>query len=112
MDQHQQSMREVPAADVPDHAYLVDVRENDEWTAGHAPGAQHIPLGLLASRCGEIPQDRELYVICRSGGRSAHATHVLNAGGWQAVNVADGMLGWESAGRPMHSESGGAPFVA
>jgi rhodanese-related sulfurtransferase len=108
----QETPREVAAADVPDSAYLVDVREDDEWAAGHAPDAQHIPLGALAARCGEIPQDRQLYVVCRSGARSAHATHVLNAGGWQAVNISDGMQGWESAGRPMSSESGAAPFVA
>ena len=109
---NQESMREVPAAAVPDRAHLLDVREPGEWIAGHAPGAQHIPLGELAARCGEVPQDRELYVICRSGVRSAHAANVLNASGWQAVNVADGMIGWESAGRPMGSESGSPPFVA
>jgi rhodanese-related sulfurtransferase len=108
----QESIREVPAAQVPDSAYLVDVREDDEWAAGHAPGAQHVPLGTLAARSSEIPQDRELYVICRSGTRSGYAVRSLIAGGWQALNVADGMIGWESAGRPMDSESGAEPFVA
>jgi rhodanese-related sulfurtransferase len=103
---------EVPAAEVPDQAYLVDVREDDEWIAGHAPGAQHIPLGALGERSGQVPRDREVYVICRSGARSARAVQALNAAGWQALNVADGMQGWESAGREMASESGAPPFVA
>ena len=105
-------MREVPAADVPEQAYLVDVREDGEWLAGHVPGAQHIALGALGERCGQIPRDRDVYVICRSGARSAHAAQALNAAGWHALNVADGMHGWESAGRPMISESGAPPFVA
>jgi rhodanese-related sulfurtransferase len=105
-------LRAVPAAEVPAQAYLVDVREDDEWLAGHAPGAQHIPLGVLSERCSQIPQDRDVYVICRSGGRSARAVQALDAGGWQVLNVADGMLGWESAGRTMASESGAVPFVA
>jgi rhodanese-related sulfurtransferase len=102
----------VPAAEVPDQAYLVDVREDEEWVAGHAPGAQHIPLGTLGERSEEIPRDREIYVICRSGGRSARATQALIGAGWQALNVSDGMSGWASAGRAMVSESGADPFVA
>jgi rhodanese-related sulfurtransferase len=105
-------MPEVPAADVPDQAYLVDVREDDEWLAGHAPDALHIPLGVLGERTDQIPRDREVYVICRAGTRSARAVQALNAAGWQALNVADGMQGWESAGRAMASESGAPPFVA
>jgi rhodanese-related sulfurtransferase len=104
--------REVPAAEVPEQAYLLDVREDDEWLAGHAPGAQHIPLGALGELCGQIPRDRDVYVICRSGIRSARAAQALNAAGWRALNVADGMHGWQSAGRVMTSGSGAAPFVA
>ena len=105
-------MPEVPAADVPDQAYLVDVREDHEWLAGHAPDALHIPLGALGERSDQIPRDRAVYVICRAGTRSARAVQALNAAGWQALNVADGMQGWESAGRAMASESGAPPFVA
>jgi rhodanese-related sulfurtransferase len=103
---------QVPAADVPDRAYLVDVREEDEWLAGHVPDALHIPLGALGERYDQIPRDHEVYVICRSGVRSARAVEALNAAGWQALNVADGMHGWASAGRPMDSESAAPPFVA
>jgi rhodanese-related sulfurtransferase len=103
---------ELPAAGLPEGAYLLDVREDEEWAAGHAPDAVHIPLGELGGRAEQVPRDQEVYVICRSGSRSAYAAQALGAGGWNAANVADGMLGWESAGRPMVSESGAAPFVA
>jgi len=108
----QGAVPQVPAADVPDQAYLVDVREPDEWLAGHVPGALHIPLGALGEQCGQIPRDREVYVICRSGVRSARAVQALNAAGWLALNVSDGMQGWATAGRAMASESGAPPFVA
>ncbi len=102
----------VPASGVPDGAFLLDVREPDEWEAGHAPGAQHIPLGQLSARSAEIPRDTEIYVICRSGVRSARATQALVGAGWQALNVDDGMHGWAAAGRPMATDSGAQPFVA
>ena len=102
---------QVPAAEVPADAYLLDVREADEWAAGHAPGALHIPLGDLNARHTEIDRGSALYVICRSGARSDRAAQALAGAGWQAHNVADGMIGWHAAGRPMTSESG-EPFVA
>ena len=103
---------EVPAAGVPDDAWLLDVREDDEWAAGHAPGATHVPLGQLDARTAEVPQDQQIYVICRSGMRSARAAQALNGAGWQAVNVAGGMQDSAAAGRPMVANSGAAPFVA
>lgn len=105
-------VREVAAAGVPDGAWLLDVREDDEWTAGYAPGARHIPLGQLGARTAEIPQDQVVYVICRSGGRSARAAQALSAAGWDAINVAGGMQDWAAAGRPMATDSGAEPFVA
>ena len=105
-------VREVPAAGVPDGAWLLDVREDDEWTAGYAPGARHIPLGQLGARTAEIPQNEVVYVICRSGGRSARAAQALSAAGWDAINVAGGMQDWAAAGRPMATDSGADPFVA
>jgi rhodanese-related sulfurtransferase len=105
-------MNQVPASGVPDGVYLLDVREDDEWTAGHAPEAVHIPLGELGGKADEVPKDRPVYVICRAGGRSARAAQALGASGWDVTNVSDGMQGWESAGRPMVSESGAPPFVA
>jgi rhodanese-related sulfurtransferase len=101
-----------PAASVPDDVWLLDVREDDEWAAGHAPGARHIPLGELGARAGEVPKDQLVYVICRSGGRSARAAEALGGAGWRAVNVAGGMQDWAAAGRPMVTDSGAPPYVA
>ena len=67
----------VPAAGVPDGAFLLDVREPAEWQAGHAPAARHIPLGQLGARSAEVPRDTAVYVICRSGVRSARAAQAL-----------------------------------
>jgi rhodanese-related sulfurtransferase len=108
---HGGMVAQVPAAEVPAGAFVLDVREHDEWDAGHVPGAVHIPLGELGTRYTEIGRDRPLYVICRSGNRSAYAAHALAGAGWDARNVSDGMMGWHAAGRPMTCESG-TPYVA
>lgn len=104
-----------PAVDVatlPADAYLIDVREDDEWQAGHAPDAVHLPLSELVVRIEEVPADRDVYVICKVGGRSEQAVRYLNQAGRTTVNVSGGMLAWHAAGKPMVSESGGQPFVA
>jgi rhodanese-related sulfurtransferase len=105
-------MNQVPASSVPEGSYLLDVREDDEWTAGHAPDAVHIPLGQLGGLADQVPRDEPVYVICRAGGRSAQATQAMAAQGWDVTNVSDGMQGWARAGRTMVSESGAPPFVA
>lgn len=104
------SVPSVTAEAVADGAALVDVREDDEWQAGHAPGAQHIPLGQLTARLGELPEG-ELVIVCRSGGRSARAVAWLNQNGFEALNLDGGMQAWDGAGRPMVSENGAEPFV-
>lgn len=103
---------DVPVATVPEDAWLLDVREDDEWAAGHAPAARHIPLGELGARAAEVPQDELIYVICRSGHRSGQAAQALAGAGWRAVNVAGGMQQWAAAGLPMVTDSGAEPFVA
>ncbi len=103
---------EIAANAVPENAYLLDVREIDEWQAGHAPHAVHIPLGHLQARVDEVPQDGTVYVICRVGGRSAQAAMWLNHIGRKAINVDGGMQSWATAGRPMVSETGTPPYVA
>jgi len=103
---------EVMSSELPAGAYLLDVREDEEWAAGHAPGAVHVRLGELGARFGELPRDREVYVICRIGQRSAYAAGALGRAGLNAINVADGMAGWAVAGRPMISEDGAEPYVA
>jgi rhodanese-related sulfurtransferase len=106
------SVPEIPASEVPDGGWLLDVREPYEWAAGHIPTAAHIPMAQLGHRADEIPRDGTVYVICRSGNRSAHVVHALAQAGWKAVNVADGMKGWAAAGRPMISDTASAPTVA
>ena len=101
----------VPAQDVPEDAVVLDVREDDEWVHGHVDGATHIPMGDVPARLDELPEGDPLYVICRSGGRSARVAAWLNQNGYDAVNVAEGMGGWEAAGKPMVSETGEPPFV-
>jgi len=95
---------------IPDGYVLLDVREQDEWDAGHAPGAVHIPMGELPARMDDIPEG-ELVVVCRSGGRSARSVAWLNQAGFDAYNLASGMKGWESAGLPLTRDDGGAATV-
>ena len=102
----------VDLAGLPADGYLLDVREADEWQAGHAPEAVHLPLSELTARVAEVPADCDVYVICKVGGRSAQAVQYLNQSGRSTVNVAGGMLAWHAAGRPMVSEGGEQPFVA
>ena len=98
---------------MPADAVLLDVREQDEWVAGHAPGALHVPMMDVPARTEEIPTDRDVVVICRVGQRSAQVVAYLRHQGWERVaNLDGGMAGWEAAGRPMVSEDGGAARVA
>ena len=96
---------DVPAQ-LPQNTVLLDVREQDEWDAGHAPNAQHIPMSELAGRLEELPAEQELLVICRSGGRSARVTAYLNANGWDARNVDGGMQQWAATGRDLACDQG------
>jgi rhodanese-related sulfurtransferase/glyoxylase-like metal-dependent hydrolase (beta-lactamase superfamily II) len=79
---------------VEDGALLLDVREADEWAAGHAPEATWIPLGEIQARVGEIPRDARIVAICRSGGRSRAVAGALLGAGYDAVNVDGGMRAW------------------
>lgn len=101
----------VGVADLPADAVLIDVREQDEWVAGHAPDARHLPMSEIAGRIAEIPDADPLYVICRSGGRSAQVVAYLNQSGGHAVNVEGGMQSWAATGRAMVAEHGGSPDV-
>lgn len=103
----------MPASAVPDDLYLLDVREDDEWTAGHAPAAHHLPMTELPARMAEVPDDREVAVICRSGGRSAQVVAYLMRNGWDQVrNVEGGMGDWAAAGRPVVTDDGQPGRVA
>lgn len=83
-------------------SFLLDVREQSEWEAGHIEGAILIPLGQLASRMTEVPSDKTILVICRTGNRSAQARDQLrNAGYTQVTSVDGGMNAWIQAGYPV-----------
>ena len=104
----------VPSVDptgVPADAVMLDVREPDEWQAGHIEGALHIPLADLPSRVGELPGEGDLVVVCRSGARSARAVAWLAQNGYDALNLDGGMGAWAAAGREMVSDTGEAPTV-
>lgn len=79
---------------------LIDVRNPEEFVADHIPGAHLIPLPELADRLDEIPTDREVHVVCQSGGRSARATELLTEAGVDAVSVTGGTKAWIASGRP------------
>jgi rhodanese-related sulfurtransferase len=105
----------VTVADVPADAVLLDVREPDEWTAGHIEGARHVPMFQVpqhVSLSEDLADDVPIVVVCKMGGRSAQVTAWLNQHGYDALNLDGGMLAWAGAGRPMVSEDGAAPRVA
>jgi rhodanese-related sulfurtransferase len=85
-------------------ALLLDVREPAEWQAEHAPDALLVPMGKVKERQTELPRDRRIVVVCRSGGRSAAVTQSLRAWGFDAVNLAGGMCAWAAAGLPVVNE--------
>lgn len=87
-------------------AIVVDVREPNEWSAGHIPGAIHIPLGELAERIGELPTDRPIIAACRSGARSATATKLLTGRGLDVTNLEGGTRAWHAAGLPLEPAGG------
>ena len=93
-------------------ALLIDVREPEEWEAGHAPGARHIPLAELPDRLGELDASDRIVVICRSGGRSALATEWLTEAGFDAANLIGGMQAWAQSGQGVETDAGGPGRVA
>lgn len=106
------SIPAVRPGDVTEQTYLLDVREDDEWRAGHIPGATHIPMSGLLARVAEVPKDREVVVVCKVGGRSAQVTAYLRQQGWDNVaNLDGGVVDWVHAGRDLVSETGAPPAV-
>jgi rhodanese-related sulfurtransferase len=83
-------------------AFFLDVREQSEWDAFHIPGASLIPLGELLNRLNELPRDRQIVVVCRSGNRSKQGRDILlNAGFTNVTSMAGGVSGWSNAGYPI-----------
>jgi len=91
-------------------AVLLDVREDDEWAAGHAPGAVHLPLNSV--RPAAVPAGSSVLAICRSGNRSGKAAAALAAAGVDVRNVAGGMKAWQAAGLPVRTGDGRPGTVA
>ena len=94
-------------AEVPEDALLLDVREPDEWAAGRIDGAVHIPMSGLMQRVDEVPKDRDVVVVCKTGARSAQVTAFLLQRGWSTVrNLDGGIVAWVQAGRPLVTGDG------
>ncbi len=91
--------------------YLIDVREQDEWDKGHAAGAHFVPMSKLGEPIDDIPKDRQVLVVCHSGGRSARVTRLLINQGYDAVNVAGGSSAWAAADGPLESDGPGVPRI-
>ena len=95
-------------------AVVLDVREPDEWDAGHLADSEHVPMhavpAWLGARAGT--DDRPVVVVCRSGHRSAHVTTWLLEQGVAASNLAGGLLAWAVERRPLVTDDGAPPYVA
>ncbi|MEV6163699.1 rhodanese-like domain-containing protein [Streptomyces sp. NPDC052052] len=91
-------------------AVLLDVRETEEWRAGHIPGAQHLPLSRLTAGA-KAPDGPRLVLICRSGQRSQHAAGLLRERGMDAADVIGGMKAWARQGLPVQDTAGATGTV-
>lgn len=93
------------------HHLLLDVREYQEWMAGHAPDATHVPMSELPHRLAELPAHGRIVCVCRSGNRSARVTAWLRAQGFDAVNLSGGMLQWSARGHAVTNHAGNPGVV-
>ncbi|MFN8020160.1 MAG: rhodanese-like domain-containing protein [Acidimicrobiales bacterium] len=100
------------AAALRDGAMLLDVREYEEWMAGHVDGATHVPMQRVPLRLDDLPRDRTVVCICRSGNRSAQVTAFLLQQGVRAVNATGGMRAWAADDLPFVNANGHAGVVA
>lgn len=94
-------MEFIPVSEVPEGAQIIDIRSKMEWDDGHPVGATHIPMEEIPVRYTELDLDRDIYLICRSGGRSAQVAQWLEKNGIDTLNISGGMIDWEYAGRPI-----------
>jgi rhodanese-related sulfurtransferase len=86
-------------------AFVVDVREDHEFEAGHVPQAHHIALNTVPDHLGLIPQDQQVWLICQGGVRSMKAANYLEAQGYDVVSVAGGTGAWIAAGKTVSLEA-------
>jgi rhodanese-related sulfurtransferase len=85
---------------------LIDVRQPHEHQAGRIAGGRLIELGQLSAEAQTIDRSRPVVFYCRSGGRSAMATQAFDEAGFDAHNMAGGLLAWDAAGLPMEPDGG------
>jgi len=85
-------------------ARLIDVRQPDEYTSGHIPGAVLVPLAEVPNRLEAFSPTETNYLVCRSGARSMRAAELLSARGFDVINVAGGTLAWQDSGRDTEVE--------
>ena len=89
-------------SDAPEATLLVDVRNPDEFAQARIPGSVLMPLPFFANRVVELPTDRRIMLVCRSGDRSTTATaYLLSRGFDEVANVAGGIIAWYQAGLPV-----------
>ncbi|HEX3297140.1 MAG TPA: rhodanese-like domain-containing protein [Nocardioides sp.] len=86
---------------LPEGLLVLDVREDDEWRAGHVEGSLHVPLMELGATYTQLPEADQTLVVCRVGSRSAYAAGFLIQQGIEAVNLEGGLVEWYAAGRPL-----------
>jgi len=107
---HPDSPPEISATEAADQltgdAVLLDVREQHEWDAGHAPQARHLAMSELPQRMDEIPNDVPVICVCHGGGRSSRVAMVLHQAGINALNLRGGMVAWNAAGLPVIDDGG------
>jgi rhodanese-related sulfurtransferase len=89
-----------------DGAVVLDVREADEWAVGHVAGSVHIPMGELGGRLDELPKDRPIVAVCRTGARSGTVTEALGVRGYDIVNLVGGLQAWVAEGLPLVADDG------
>lgn len=80
---------------------ILDVREPDEWVAGHIPGAVHIPMNQVPELVGEPDGNRPVVAVCHSGRRSGEVANYLSRLGVAAENMPGGMVQWADQGLPV-----------
>lgn len=85
---------------------LLDVREQNEWRTGHAPGSKNIPLSVLRARLHELSTERTYVAVCRSGMRSRRAVGVMREAGFDVMNLRGGMTAWRGFGLPLEPRNG------
>jgi rhodanese-related sulfurtransferase len=86
-------------------AFILDVRTSEEWNQGHIPGSTLIPLDQLSGRLVEVPRNRDVVVVCRTGVRSAQGLQILQQAGFtRAASMTGGMTAWQAAGYPVEGQ--------